>query len=135
MTRDMETCIEFPGAKDRKGYGSLTKGGKRWKAHRLAFFEAHGYLPSQVCHTCDNPPCTSEYHLFPGTNRDNVDDMMAKGRQVRGEKNGRAKLTGGEVAEIRAEYANGVLTQGMLADVYGVSQFVVSTVVSRKRWN
>jgi hypothetical protein len=51
-------------------------------AHRAAFEFAHGPLPQGklVCHTCDNPPCVREDHLFAGTYSDNARDAVAKGR-------------------------------------------------------
>lgn len=33
-----------------------------------------------ACHTCDNPPCCNPAHLFVGSNLDNVNDAIAKGR-------------------------------------------------------
>lgn len=33
-----------------------------------------------ACHTCDNPICVNERHLFPGNAKKNHDDMVAKGR-------------------------------------------------------
>jgi hypothetical protein len=35
-----------------------------------------------ACHTCDNPPCCNPAHLFPGTNSDNVQDALSKGRFI-----------------------------------------------------
>lgn len=34
----------------------------------------------QVLHKCDNPPCCNIDHLFVGTQKDNVQDMISKGR-------------------------------------------------------
>jgi len=33
-----------------------------------------------VLHTCDNPPCGNDRHLFLGTQSDNMIDCLNKGR-------------------------------------------------------
>lgn len=63
-------------------YGCIGLDGKVVAVHRVAWIARNGPIPSgmQVLHTCDNPPCWAEDHLFLGTNADNVADKMAKGR-------------------------------------------------------
>lgn len=41
-----------------------------------------GTLPRgiQVCHTCDNPKCMNPSHHFFGSNKDNANDKVLKGR-------------------------------------------------------
>lgn len=78
----MNPCKIWAGAKNRKGYGQKRIKGKLWIVSRLEYTRAHGEIPLGLCvlHTCDNPSCWEITHLFLGTNQDNVDDKMAKGR-------------------------------------------------------
>lgn len=67
----------------RDGYGRAQPPGRRlMKAHRVAYELVHGPIPDGkvVMHTCDNPPCVNPAHLTVGTQLDNVNDMLAKGR-------------------------------------------------------
>jgi hypothetical protein len=76
-------CDEWPGARTgRSGYGEICAKGKIRYAHRAAWEEANGPIPPGmfVLHRCDNPPCREPRHLFIGTQRDNMRDMVAKGR-------------------------------------------------------
>ena len=64
------------------GYGCFVTKFGLYLAHRIAYYIQHqddpGFL--LVCHHCDNPPCCNGKHLFKGTNRDNSNDRIAKGR-------------------------------------------------------
>lgn len=75
-------CRLWIGAKSRHGYGSLSWKMKRLVAHRAAYECAFGPIPSGmvVCHRCDVPACINPTHLFIGTQRDNIRDMISKGR-------------------------------------------------------
>jgi hypothetical protein len=59
-----------------------------------------------MCHKCDNPLCINPEHLFVGTRKDNVDDCINKGRNVRGEKCNFAKLTEEQAREIKFGYSD-----------------------------
>lgn len=77
-------CWPWKGATNSDGYGVV------WHrdrdnyegAHRKAYELEHGPIPPGVLvlHTCDNPPCCNQVHLFTGTTLDNVQDKMQKGR-------------------------------------------------------
>lgn len=64
------------------GYGRVTVGGRRRRAHRLSYELAYGPIPlfMNVCHRCDTPACINPDHLFIGDHSANARDMVAKGR-------------------------------------------------------
>jgi hypothetical protein len=131
-------CWLWTGYRDEKGYGRCG-GMPENKAHRMAWFLAHGSVPSeqQVCHHCDNNPCVRIEHLFLGTNSENQLDAASKGRhnmQLHRHLNGTTQLTPDLVREIRAAYRPYVITRKMLADRYGVSEDVIKSVVLDRTW-
>jgi hypothetical protein len=75
-------CIEYAGYVNKDGYGRLRAGGDKILAHRLSYEHNVGEIPEGllVLHKCDNPSCVNPDHLFLGTDKDNHDDAIAKGR-------------------------------------------------------
>lgn len=55
---------------------------KRVKGHRLSWRMFRGLVSTDlnVLHKCDVPICVNPNHLFLGTQKNNVHDMIAKGR-------------------------------------------------------
>ena len=51
-------------------------------AHRLSFELFIGDIPDglNVCHTCDNHGCVCPKHFFLGTDKENIQDAIKKGR-------------------------------------------------------
>ena len=138
----MDDCIEFQGYKNNKGYGQKRSDGKKRYAHRLAYCKAKKIDIKEidglvVMHTCDNPPCVNPEHLKLGTQQDNVDDMMKKGRHginpmSKGETHGCAKLTSEDVFKIREMVK--FKSQAEVARLFLISKTHVSHIVSRKTW-
>lgn len=82
------------------GYGAFRLEDGTWLAHRASFYLHGKGHPGDmfVCHHCDNRLCVNPDHLFLGTNRDNVDDMVTKGRQCRHQPRVDAALSAKRVA-------------------------------------
>ena len=135
----MENCIEFKGYKSTAGYGRKRSDGKMRLAHRLAYCKAKNIDIKEidglvVMHTCDNPPCVNPEHLVLGTQKENMYDMIKKGRHKpsKGESSGTAKLTSDDVFKIRE--AVKFKSQREVAKMFGVGKTQVGNIVSRKRW-
>ena len=131
-------CILWTGSTSR-GYGHFSVGSRRVKAHRFAFELVHGQIEPglKVLHNCpegDNPTCINPSHLFLGTQKANVQDMMAKGRgpDRKGEAHGKAKLTDNDVRQIRQREGRSLAS---LAEEFGVSKSTVAFILKRQTWN
>lgn len=141
-TNKTPTCWLYTGHKDSNGYGIIGDKNKSLRAHRVSYIYYNNIdnIPNGmfVCHTCDNPSCINPNHLFLGTPNDNVQDMMEKGRHVRGgkihkgEKNGMAKLKEKDVLFIYSQ--KGKITQRDLAYTYGVSISTIQKITRKKLW-
>jgi len=114
----------------------LQVSGKSRRAHRISYEEFIGPIPEGkiVCHTCDNPGCINPAHLFVGDNSDNMNDMVIKGRSLKGEKHPGNKLTALDVSQIRARYTPGAIRQEDLAQEFGVNQTTIERIINRKIW-
>lgn len=135
-------CWVWTGHRHRFGYGMISRVGQHsmLTAHRVSWELTNGPIQDgkQVLHKCDNPPCCNPAHLFLGTHLDNMADAVAKGRLsfpvMRGESNPKARLTEGQVVEIRKRYAAGGISIRKLAAEYGVTFAPVQLIIAGKTW-
>lgn len=73
-------CWLWTATVNKNGYGLFFRV-RTVLAHRLSWCIAFGEPGTlQVNHACDNPPCVNPEHLWIGTQAENLDDMMKKGR-------------------------------------------------------
>lgn len=129
-------CIIWAGLTAGNGYGVIGHRSRNVYAHRIAYERAHGPIPDGlwVLHRCDNPLCINPDHLFLGTQRDNIDDMVSKNRQCRGESITSSKLTADLVREIRTKHASGRFSQRQLAREYHVGAMTINKIINRRTW-
>ena len=141
-------CWEWKATKmSSNGYGvfrrSVSLKNCQIGAHRMSWILEHKQeIPTNmcVCHHCDNPSCVNPAHLFLGTQKDNLEDMLSKNRQAswenidrKGIKNNSAKLTEQEVLNIRKDFKNGK-DKHQLAVEYNVTSANINLIITQKTW-
>ena len=139
--RGRTECWNWLASKKPAGYGQVQSPEKRVDySHRVAFNLIRGRIPPGmfICHSCDNRACVNPYHLFLGTQRDNVRDAMSKNRLVNppvhfGESNCRNTFSEQEIRKIRELYRNG-MSQHAIARLFGRHQGSISNIVLNKTW-
>lgn len=134
--RKTPTCWLWIGTCFTDGYGAFYRGGQARRAHRESYAMAYGSVPKGmlICHTCDTPSCVRPTHLWPGTPKANLEDMVAKGRSLVGERNHFARLTADDVRQIRSLYRPGVVTMEQVGSQFGVTRKMVHAIVRRYAW-
>lgn len=120
-------------------YGQCNLDKQRMGAHRAMWIILRGPIPDglDLLHQCGQTLCVSPDHLRPGTHRENLAEALAarfgKHWAPKGEACVNAKLTQGQVDEIRKRRSSGTL-QRVLAAEYGVSQPEISYITRGIKW-
>lgn len=140
-----DTCWLWTAAKFDNGYGAFKETPtKQVRAHRWSYEHFVGPIPDGLIlmHTCDVPACVNPDHLQPGTQAENQQDMVRKGRlglrpqtSKANIRKGRAKLSPALAAEIRERYAQGGCTYRSLGREYGVHNVTIGLIVRHEIWN
>jgi hypothetical protein len=136
---DEKDCWVWTAATYRGGYGHFRRlvdgEWKMVKAHRYAYEAFKGPLEAklQVCHTCDNPLCVNPSHLFAATAKENMQDMIKKGRKAIPKNPKHNCLDRDTVESIRKDFEQG-MKQAEICIKYKHSRAQVSRVVSHKIW-
>jgi hypothetical protein len=145
IIRDAESCWEWAASGNGEGYGQFAVERVPIGAHRAAWYYINGPIPNGLCvlHKCDNKLCVRPSHLFLGTHQDNVDDMIAKGRQrptpahkrTYGEDHHQSKLTWSKVDEIRRLQKEGTKGSVIQREYFpSFSKSCIYSVMSGRTW-
>jgi len=131
-------CLEWTGFKDVNGYGGFQFEGYHIKPHRFAYAAKHGEWPTYVLHHCDNRACVNVKHLYSGTQSDNMQDMIRRGRANRlaqtGSRNHYAKRTENEIIELRKIIDSKLFSDKQIANAYKMAQSGVGQIRRRTSW-
>lgn len=144
ITKDKNNCWIYNGYTGTKGYARIHYKGREINGHRIVLIETTGRNPKlDACHSCDNRKCVNPEHLFWGTRKENMRDMVNKGRHwmkqkpdhiLKGETHPSTKLTKSQVLKIY-EMAHGFqLSQRQIANIFGISQATVAAIKFRRIW-
>lgn len=140
-------CWVWQKGKDKDGYPKLFIDGKNWRGNRAVLKAVTGKLGSNARHKCDNPPCMNPDHLEWGSSKDNKKDSIERGRhahgdkhfmrqdpsKLRGEGNGRSKLSNEMVQDIKSRRQSGMKVKD-IAVLYGVDRTTISRVINGHSW-
>lgn len=127
--RDNDSCWPWTAHIGTSGYGVIGVGKKNLSASRFSYRLRFGEIPKGkpfICHKCDNRACVNPWHLFAGTQADNMRDASMKGRM-------KSKLNSREVREMRFLWHWG-WTKYRIADAYGITDTVCAHIVEGKAW-
>ena len=110
-------------------------------SHRVAFSLENGFVAQKldICHKCDNPVCVRpshvplrtkvrsgrRSHLFAGTEFDNLQDAVRKGRA------GFHKVTLLQIHEVRDRVLAGERQKNLAAE-FGVHQSSISSICANR---
>lgn len=140
--RKTDSCWLWTAAVNERGYGRFQHNGQLHYPHRLALEAKLGRSLSagmQACHNCpggDNPACVNPDHLWEGTNRNNSEDALRKGRilgtRVVGTENGKAKLNDALIPEIRRVSEEHSYEEA--ARRFGIAPNTARSITLRKTW-
>lgn len=126
-------CWIWQGSRMSGGYGNLTFHSESMTAHRASWIVHKGPIPVNlnVLHKCDNRPCINPDHLFIGTQAENLQDMVNKGRDALRNK---AILTSEQVLVIKQLLIAGKHSQYEIGDMFGVSRSTILNIHLGHNW-
>lgn len=117
-------------SKNPKGYPQIQRYKKPWVISRYLYTQKYGEIPERmvVRHKCDNPSCINIEHLELGSQQENMNDMVERGRSLKG-----INYKGGkDIPNLKILRLQKGLLQKELAEQIGVDPSFISLVENGK---
>lgn len=130
-------CLQWPFRVAPTGYAIIRIAGRPHFVHRYVCEQVHGEPPSEIhqaAHSCGNRRCVNPHHLRWATPRENHADKIIHGTRQNGERNGFAKLTEKQVAEIRHIARTTDMSHKAIGALFGICQPHISRIVRGASW-
>lgn len=127
-------CISHTSSGGSNGKYTLVSANKQEiSMHRYVFEKANRKIPEGkvIRHTCDNPKCVNINHLELGTHKENMEDMVNRGRSLVGEKNPASKLTEELVKKIKNDKT---VSSYKLSKILNLSPGTIEAIRNGKTW-
>lgn len=134
-------CTSHAG--NKFGYPQIMINGKRMYMHRYFYEQKYGIIPESlvVRHKCDNPSCININHLEVGTQSDNLNDIIKRGRSnpsiLKGSLNKNSKLKEEEVIIIKKELKKDDSNNNALnlSKRFNVSLSTINAIKEGRNWS
>jgi len=136
MKKGITLCWIWPGPLFPNGYGRFNIRGKSALAHRISLMlEGLDTKSLVACHRCDIKSCVNPSHLLLGSQKENMQDCLRKGRfnAPCGDKSGKTKFSNEDVKNIFKLREKNLLCKEISAK-YNVSAACISRILAGSRW-
>lgn len=144
---DVDVCWPWTGAVNKQtGYGAFRLGGAAISAPRAVLILVSGIDMTELVarHKCDNRICVNPNHLEPGSQFENVQDSVQRGRTCSGTARVEAALNAKRVArrkltEAQAIEAFNLVREGKsrasVAEQFGVCRSSIDCLMTGRTWS
>lgn len=142
-----QDCWYYTGWLNKTGYGKIYRNRVGLAVHRFSAYlfnvnkDTKGdiipnfkfTIESKLCilHKCDNPPCFNPDHLFIGTQQENLQDMINKGRESF---NNNSKFTEDQVKDIRKYFILGWSRKEITEKYSDISYYTICDIINGRTW-
>lgn len=130
-----DDCWLYNGSTGKDGYARFRYDGKYKVVHRFIYETFYGPLKKEqlCCHKCDVRNCINPAHIFIGSSKDNLQDMVKKGRSLTGEKNHKCRIKEDDINKI-IEMRKNKETLESIGKKFEVTKHAIYSILNGRTW-